>query len=324
MYKREFDNLLKGKNIPKALLIYGECDFQNNFYATNVINIYKDEDDEVLVLYYDEFDFTLAKNHLNQSSLFGGKNILHVKSDKVIPKKELDVLIALCKKSDNSFFLYQYLGDQSKAKNISKSFGKDFLRLFKANQNEALNFLQIKAKELNLDIDRYALTHLYMLHMEDLSLCVNEFEKLSILDKKITTSDIDRLVYGLGSVGLDDFIERLLNKSDIKEALNSLEQQASIDEVRIINAIQNYISTLLMFHLYIKAYGRCDAKEIVGYPMPPQIANKKATLCLKFNLDIYKTIMLTLNDAEYKLKKSKNIDKNSYLLSSLIKLQSFL
>jgi DNA polymerase-3 subunit delta len=324
MYKREIESLLQNSNLPKSLLIYGECDYQNNFYANKIIKNWNTNQDEVLLLYYDEYNFNTAKNHLNQSSLFGGKNILHVKSDKVIPKKELDLLIALCQKSEDSFFLYQYFGDSSKAKNLSKAFGKNFVRFFKANQNEALNILQQKANEIGLDIERYTLNYLYMLHMEDLSLCVNEFEKLSLLNKKITTSDIDRLVYGLGIVGLDDFIEKLLQKQDISSTLVSLEQQSGVDEVRIINAIQNYISTLLMFYLYIKAHGRCDVKEIVGYPLPPQIAKKKSELCLKFNLKTYKSILLLLNETEFNIKKVKDLDKNSYLLSSLIKLKSFL
>jgi DNA polymerase-3 subunit delta len=324
MYKRDLERLLDSNTLPKAIFVYGECDYQNNLFSNKIIQKYKDEEDEVLLMYYDEYDYSVAKNHLSQSSLFGGKNILHVKSDKVIPKKELDNLIALCKKSDNSFFLYQYFGDQSKAKNITKSFGKDFVRFFKANQNEALALLQMKANELGLDIDRYALTHLYMLHMEDLSICVNEFQKLLIFDKTITTVDIDNLVYGLGSVSIDAFIEKLLNKSDIKDELISLEQKGSMDEVRIINAMQNYISTLLMFHLYIKTYGRFDAKEIVGYPMPPQIAQKKAAMSIKIDLNTFKTILIELNNAEFELKKSKNLDKESFLLSTLIKLQSYL
>lgn len=324
MYKREFENLLNSNNFPKTILLHGECNYQNNYFAKKVLSLWNQEGDEPLLLHYDEYNFTTAKNHLNQSSLFGGQNIVIIKTDKVVPKKELDVLVGLCEKSDNSFLLYQYFGEANKAKNIAKSFKKNFVRFFKPNPSEALALLHVKAKEVNLNINGYALQHLYMLHLEDLSLCVNEFEKLALFNKEIQTSDIDKVVYGLGSVAMDTFIEKLLKKEDIKEALTTLSQLSGADEIRIINATQSYLSTLLLFHMYIKTHGSHNAREILGYPLPPALAQQKATHSIKINLDSYKVMLEHLAHAELALKKIKNLDKNTYLLSSLIKLQAYL
>lgn len=328
MYKREFEQLLNNNGLPKSILMYGECNYQNNYFADKTIESWADEGDEKLLLHYDEYDFTTAKNHLSQSSLFGGKNLLHVKTDKSIPKKELDVLVELCQKSDDSFFLYQYFGDGSKAKNIQKAFPKksraDFVRYFKPNMGEALSLMNLRTKDMGLNINGYALQHLYLLHNEDLSLCVNEFEKLSLLDREIHANDIDRVVHGLGSIGMEKFLEKLLKKEDIKEAFVSLTESGDGDEVRVINAIQSYLSTLLLFHMYIKIHGNFDARAILGYPLPPQIAKQRADHSIRIDIDSYKEMFELLAKTELALKKVKNIDKNSYLLSALIKLQSYL
>ena len=324
MYKREFENLLNSNRLPKSMLLYGECDYQNNYFSEKIIKKWIQPDDEKLLLHYDEYNFTTAKNHLSQSSLFGGQNIVIVKSDKAIPKKELDVLVGLCEKSENSFFLFQYFGDSKKATSIAKSFKKNFVRFFKPNLSEAITLLHVKAKEIGLNINGYTLQHLYLLHMEDLSLCVNEFEKLSLLDREIHSVDIDRIVYGLGSIGLDTFVEKLLKKEDIKSSFETLCESGSADEVRVVNAIQNYLTQLLLFHMYIKVHGTFDARAILGYPLPPQIAKHRADMSIRIDIMSYKKMLEHLAKSELALKKVKNLDKNSYLISTLIKLQSYL
>lgn len=324
MYKREFEGLLNSNNFPKTMLLHGECNYQNNYFADKITALWSEAGDEKLLLHYDEYDFTTAKNHLSQSSLFGGQNIITIKTDKVIPKKELDVLVELCSKSDNSYLLYQYFGEATKAKNVAKSFKKNFVRFFKPNLNEAVNLLHVKAKEVNLNINNYALQHLYQLQLEDLSLCVNEFEKLSLFNREIQTTDIDRVVYGLGSVVMDKFVEKLLKKENIKEAFISLNESGGGDEVKIINSTQSYLSGLLMFHMYIKTNGSHDARAILGYPLPPALAQQRATHSIKIDLYTYKIMLEHLTHTELNLKKTKNIDKSSYLLSALIKLQSYL
>ncbi len=324
MYKRDFEGLLNNHRLPKSMLLYGECDFQNNYFSTKVTQQWSEADDEKLLLHYDEYDFTTAKNHLSQSSLFGGQNIVVIKSDKAIPKKELDVLVALCEKSDNSFLLFQYFGDSKKAVNIAKSFKKNFVRFFKPNLGEALSLLNLKAKEVGLNISGYTLQHLYLLQLEDLSLCVNEFEKLALFDTEVQSADIDRVVYGLGAVGLDSFVEKLLKKEDIKDSFSTLSESGGADEVRVINAIQSYLSQLLLFHMYIKMHGTFDARAILGYPLPPQLAKQRADHSIRIEIQTYKNVLEHLAKTELALKKVKNLDKNSYLISALIKLQAYL
>ncbi|ACZ11895.1 DNA polymerase III subunit delta [Sulfurospirillum deleyianum] len=328
MYKREFETTLKSGKIPKSTLLYGACHYQNNFLATEILRLLKVNPDEKTVMYFDEYAFASAKNFLSQSSLFGDRNIFILKSDKTVPTKELEVLIDLCAKNDSSYFIYQYFGEDKKATPMSKLFEKKnegaFVRLFKADFNEALQLLQNHANALGLLIDRYALQHLYMIHMEDLSLCANECEKLLSLNKEIHINDINTLVYGLGSVSMDRFIAKLLEKKDIKEDFERLVEGDGMDEIRIINAIETYVSQLFLFHSYVKLHGSFDAKAILGYPLPSQLATQRYEQSIKIQLATYQALFSLLTSTEYHLKKTSHLDKNCFLLSSLIKLQSYL
>lgn len=226
MYKREFEGLLKANKSPKSTFLYGACAYQNNLLAQQILLLLQAQSDEKVVMYFDEYAFSSAKNFLSQSSLFGDRNILIIKSDKTIPTKEAETLVGLCAKNDSSYLIYQYFGEDKKATPLTKYFEKQndsaFVRLFKADFNEAMQLLQAHANAIGLSIDRYALQHLYMMHSEDLSLCVNECEKLLILNREITLNDVNALVYGLGAVSMDQFITKLLEKKTSKRSLNDL------------------------------------------------------------------------------------------------------
>jgi len=328
MYKREFEGVLKANKAPKSTLFYGACAYQNNALAHQLLTLLQAASEEKVMMYFDEYNFTSAKNFLSQSSLFGDRNILIVKTDKTIPSKEVETLVSLCAKNDSSYFIYQYFGEDKKATPLTKIFEKQndgaFVRLFKADFNEAMQLLQNHANAVGLSIDRYALQHLYMIHSEDLSLCVNECEKLLVLGREIGINDINTLVYGLGSVSMDHFITKLLEKKDIKEEFERLVEGDGVEEIRIINAIQAHVSQLFLFHAYIKLHGAFDAKAILGYPLPPQLAAQRSQHSIKIDLATYQKLCAPLIDAEYRLKKVGNLEKSSYLLSSLIKLQSYL
>lgn len=123
---------------------------------------------------------------------------------------------------------------------------------------------------------------------------------------------------------MDRFMGKLLEKKDIKEEFLRLVEGDGIEEIRIVNALQTHISQLFLFHAYIKLHGTFDAKAILGYPLPPQLAAERSKLSIKIDLATYQRLLTLLTDAEYRLKKAGNIEKSSYLLSILIKFQSFL
>ncbi len=326
MYKRDLDGLIAANRLPKALLLYGEPFFAEH-YARKILPLWGAREN-ILSFYFDEYHYESARSFIAQPSLFGDVNILYIRSDKKIPKKELDSLVALCNKNANSYLLLHFSGEDRTAKELQKSFGKrkggDFARFFKPNVSEAIALMRQRAEALGLQIENFALQHLFMLQNEALGLCMQELEKLSVLGKPITQSDIDTHVYGMGTLTLDQFIVMLLQKRDIRQELSRLLENGQGDEIRIVNAITNYITQLMLFHIYIKVHGRYDAGEIVGYPLPPQLVKERAAMSIRFRLSTFRQLLTHLLQTEHTLKYAQHIDKNSYLISSLIKLQTYL
>lgn len=197
MYQKEFDQRLK-KAFPKAVLLYGENEYLVDFYIDTYIKK-TDAKESMLTLYYDDWNFEEAKNFLSQTSLFGGTNLLVVKHEKKIAKKELDMLVALANKNADNYFIYAYHGAPKDAKSMQSAFtdkkGALWVRFFEPNIRDGITLLQQKAQHIQLDIDHYALQHLMLILNNNLALCANELDKLAILDIKVTSKDIDKLVY---------------------------------------------------------------------------------------------------------------------------------
>ena len=328
MYKREFETFLKNNAAPKASFFYGACDYQNNFLADALLHKLEVQSDEKLSLYFDEYHFATAKNFIAQSSLFGDRNILIIKTDKILPTKEMETLIQLCSKNDSSYLIYQFLGEDKKVIGLTKLFEKSqnslFVRLFKAEMAEAITLLSNLATQQCVSIDRYVLQHLFQVHMENLSLCANEFEKLSLLNHDISLNDIDTLVYGLGNVSMEQFMSRLFEKKSLAEIFERMVDGGGIEEMRIVNAIEAHLSQLFLFHAYIKMHGSFDSKAILGYALPSPIAQQRSHQSIKIDLASYQKLFELITHTEYQLKKVTGVDKSALLLSCLIKLQSYL
>jgi DNA polymerase-3 subunit delta len=322
MYKREFLNLLNQKKLPESILLYGACDYQIDYYTNKILKQWEATPDDVLTFYFDAYDFKLAKAHLSQSSLFGNQNILHVKSDKPLSKPETQTLLEITTKSRQSrVFGCCYIDDgklKTFASNFSPKLGANSVRFFKPSTSEAISYLAQAAKEIGLNIQPYALSHLYGVHNEDLRLAVSELDKLSILDKEIQASDIDKLVYGSGMMGIETFIQNILAGKPIANDFKNLLESGQIDEIRLINAMQNYITQLFTFYAYIKLHGSCDARAILGYPLPEHIASIRAKESMRFNTQTYQSLLSILVNTELTLKTQTHADKPSTLLSCIL------
>ncbi|SFV65207.1 FIG00469794: hypothetical protein [hydrothermal vent metagenome] len=322
MYKNEFDKHIREKTVSNSFVFFGESHFLIDMYTKMLTKI---DDANLLTYYHDEYDFSSAKAHLSQASLFGDRNILIIKSEKKIPKKELDTLLELTHKNPDNIFVYAYYGSDQKSYSNAKSFAKTKsmnVRFFHPKEYEAQNILLQIAQEKNVQIDKYTLAHLLKIHNGDVALCANEIEKFRIFDREISTKDVDTLVYGLGEVNLDDFIKKLLEKKDFKEDLQNILEHGE-DEIRIISALTSYLTQLYMFNIYIRINGAPNALEILGYPAPKFVVDQKASQAIKIKpANFYKLHELLLK-SELKMK-SSHIDKSAILLSTLIKLQKVL
>jgi len=322
MYKNEFDKHIQNKTISNSFVFFGESSFLIDMYTKMLTNI---EEANVLTYYHDEYDFNSAKAHLSQGSLFGDRNILVIKSEKKVPKKELDVLLALCEKNPDNVFVYAYYGSDHKTYNNKKTFAKTnamSVRFFHPKEYEAQNIIAQIAQEKNVTIDKYTISHLLKIHNGDVALAANEIEKFRVFDRAVTTKDVDNLVYGLASINLDDFIKKLLEKKDFRDDLQNILEHGE-DEIRIVSAITTYLTQLYMFNIYIRINGAPNALEILGYPAPSFVVEQKASAAIKIKPQTYLKLHELLLNSELEMK-SSNSDKSAILLSSLIRLQKLI
>ncbi len=322
MYKNIFDNHIKNKTISNSFVLFGESLFLIDRYTKILTNI---DDASTLTLYHDEYDFKSAKAHLSQSSLFGGQNILIIKSEKKVPKKELDIFIELCEKNKDNIFVYAYYGSDHKSYNLKSFLSKVstmVVRFFHPNQHESINIISQEAKNKNVKIDNYAISHLLNIHNFDVALSCNEIEKFKIFDKEITTKDIDNLVSGLADMSMQDFINLVISKKDFTHDLINILEHGE-DEIKILTSFTSYFTELYMFNIYIRVNGIVDAVEVLGYKPPALIIKNKSELSLKFKPNTYYRLHTLLLESEMKMK-SSNVDKGAILLSTLIRIQKLL
>ncbi len=325
MYKREFDQILASGNIPKSLMLYGD----NPYYIEDSAIRFIDRSgggESMLKLYFDEYNFSAAREFLSQSSLFGDTNLLYVKSDRKIPKKELSHLVDLAYRNANNFFIYAYLGSEFKTMTgaFSKKANAEHVRFFPASLGEASQVVQHQAKKLGVDMDRYAIEHLLLSLNLNLSMAVSALEKLSILEGPIGAKEIDEHIFSLAPMAMETFLFSLFSKKPLMETLHHM-QQLGEDEFAILRALDYFISQLFLYHSYIKLHGTPDARAILGYAPPKHLVDRYATLALKISTENFEKIVDTLAKGELSIKRAGNTSqKETLLFSTLIKIKSFL
>jgi DNA polymerase-3 subunit delta len=323
MRQGDFANALTHNKLPHALMLFGEAHFMVDRLATLASKHFAQGAD-VYTLYGHDYSFEQSKAFLSQGSLFGGNNVLVVKTEKKIAKKELDELINITTKNSTTFFIYCYYGPDHttcntafKKKNIT-----EFVRLFNPFFGEAVAILTQRAQSLGVNIDNNTLIHLYKSQDENIALAYKELEKFAVFSDPIRPKDIDDLAYSLSEVKLDDTIAQLLEKKSYIAHIRKLRESGE-EPVRIITAISNYISQLFLFTAYMRIHGKIDAKEILGYVPPKHVIDSKSNLAMRLKPAHYKAILSHLLHTELMLKQAK-IDKDALLYAALLKLQSLL
>lgn len=321
MYKKEFDQHIAKNSFSNAIILFGESHFFIDRYAKILSDM---EDASKLNMYHDEYNFATAFAHMSQGSLFGDANLLLIKTEKKVPKADLDKLVEVCQKNPTNRFIYAYYG--SDYKTCDKAFGAKAggmsVRFFDPTHGESIAFISQEAQSLGIKMEKYTINHLLQAQNNDLSLAASELEKLKLFDKELTTKDIDELVYGLAHVTVEQLINKILMKHDFKESLEKI-LEGGEDEIRIITALTAFITQLYLFNIYIRVNGAPNSMEILGYNLPQFILNEKATFSLKFKPSVYKNMLDLLLSSELKLK-SSSIDRESILFSTLIRLQKII
>ncbi len=320
MKRQELDKLIQDGRPPQAIMLYGDSHFLSDRYVRLLST---KEDANLLSLYHGEYDFNSAKAHLSQGSLFGGQNILIIKSEKKVPKKELDILLELCKKSPDNIFIYAYYGPDFKKPTTAAFTAKSggvAIRFFTPYPGEAKAILMQEAASLGVQLDQHAAFHLLEIQNNDLGLACNELTKFQIFNKPIGSKEIDALVFGMGEVKVDQLIHKILKKEDYFNDLQRVLESGE-DEIRILTSISGFVTQLYLFYAYIKLHGAANSIDILGFRLPPAIEKERTQLCIRFKQRTYTDMINLLMDAELTMKSSGTPDKNAILLSTLMKLQ---
>lgn len=325
MYQREFNNLLQNQ-LPKALLLYGDDEYLINYYIEYYIKKL-DAQDSMLKMYYDEYDFTQAKSFLSQTSLFGGTNLLLIKNDKKIPKKELDTLVELANKDSDNYLVFAFGGESKDARSLQSSFsdkkGGVWVRFFEPNIKDGIALLQQKAQKIGLEIDHYALSHLMMLLNNNLALCANELEKLAILESKITSKDIDLLVYSTAPLAVEQLLIDLFSKKPITPTISKLLELGE-DEFSLLRSLQFFVNQIFLFHAYIKLNGTVNSADILGYKLPKHIEEQKASLALRVKSSALLKIFEELLTSELTIKQASPTQREVLIYGLFVKIQQLL
>ncbi len=324
MYKNVFDKLQNEKKLFKAYMFYGQCAFEIEEYAKKTCLLHGKLED-VEKLYYDDYDFAYAKNKLLQSSLFSTSNILLIKRDKKIPKKELQELIKASNTNPASTLIFCLFLDGKEVTSLENAFNEKVsassVRFFNPKVGEALGILSQKSRELHLDINSSALSHLHSMHNQDLSLCINDLQKLAIFDTQIGIKDIDLHCFGIGPINLENFTQDLFNAKDIGDDLSTLLEEG-INEIYLLGHITSNLFQLFMIACYIRVNGHANARDILGFAPPRDIWEGKLQTAnfISSKKGKFSYLLNTLLGLELELKTLKGLDKTSYFQAHIRKI----
>ena len=318
MYKSEFDKQFNNNQNYNAYMFYGASEYLVESYALKVATRLANGDD-IIKIYFDEYDFDNCYNTLTQSSLFSSSNILLLKINKKLPKKEIEKLVDACRLNPSSKLVIACLGEvdfKTMAKSFTAKTSSVEVRFFAPYDNEAINILSEVAKSNGVQTDSNSLMFLYNMHQKNLSLCISDLSKLSILDEVVTSKTINNHCFGLGTVDLEEFLIKLFSKININKDLYFILEEG-INEIQLITRITGFVQQLFMINSYLKLHGTLNIKEIWGYLLPKNIANTQANLATKYKKEDFLYMLNFLQDLELELKSSKIDDANAYVQAKL-------
>ncbi len=331
MYRNEFEAKLRQNHQYKSVLFFGLCIYSFEFFANKLISLIGSKDD-LKTMYFDEYNFDEAKNFLSQSSLFSSSNILLIKTTDKIDVKELKVLIEMTAKIEDSYMIISLYpnNDDVKYSKISASMQNQFLkvkdkatfvRFFKPNLKESMDFISLKASSLGLDISNQLVKELYFNNSENLELSIADLEKLRLYQEEITSAHLEEIKLQTSEISMDDFMFKILEKKDIFKDYKYLCLHG-LKEIEFISRFANFVQSLILFNIYIRENGNFNSKDILGYKLPKQIEEKRAKLSILFNIKKYEFILNAILGIDLSLKGEVKINKQDFLFSKLLQIQS--
>jgi DNA polymerase-3 subunit delta len=302
MNKKDFDNL---KELPHFVVFYGNS-FYLDIYQKKIEEKFKNEN--LLKLYYDEFDKNVAKIHLIESSLFGGQNVLIIKTNKF--DKNLEELKKYAK---NNYCFIFYVGN--KRLDLKKD---EFVRFFEPSFKEIIEYINRICEKENVNLSNESKN--FLAKSIDPLFLENEIKKLANYKNDISLKDIEELVFLYKEESFEDLFVKILNS---KEFFNDLELiLKTVDYKRIVPALINYITNLYQYHLFIKTTGSSSLKEFLGYQLPFDIEKQRISLAIKLKEKDYKNLLDFLLNKELLMRNSEK-EKEAIFWEVMIYLKNY-
>lgn len=281
MNKQDLDLYLQ-KSAPQATLLYGEGEFWIGYYSKKIASMITTPEN-IMSFYYEEYNYAQVYDLLSQSSLFGDNTLVVLKLDKKISKKELGNFLEALKKNPNNSLIIEFYKRDSRS---AGDYGRDYremasgfkgggvveVRFFEPRVSEGQKILEQRAQEMGIKIHPRVLSYLLEMQNWDLSIALKELEKFILFDKEIEIEDVLNLCSALGSFEVEDLIQALLRKKDVMGIYARLEEEG-VDDMSILNAISTHFYRLFLIFSYMRAYGKIELKDILGYFPPTHIAN---------------------------------------------------
>ncbi len=333
MYKSQLDSLLKASKAPRISFLYGDS-FLVEYYSRLIASALMCE--EKNVFYFDEYNATQINALLSQSSLFGTRSLVVLKINDKINKKDIELFLqSLFHNTQNALIIEYYQGSKSPAdyaKN-SKIYAGYFkhpkmpkddiieVRFYEPTLHECMDFMRQKAKTMSLKASDKVLHQILSLQNNDIALSLNELEKFVIYTdgREIEPSDVNLLCDGVASFSISELCHTLMEKKPFVEMLHSIYEEG-VNEIAMISEIQRFFYQLFLFYAFIKANGRADEREILGYAPPKHIVEPLVRHCIRFKENEYIAIFELLSAWRYEVSKGKS--KQS--MSALIKIQEMI
>ncbi|NPA87327.1 MAG: hypothetical protein GXO01_01355 [Epsilonproteobacteria bacterium] len=302
MYKKDFDKLAQ---YPHFLLFYG-----NEFYLQEYEKIIQEKfkNANILKMYYDEYDFEIAKTHLNETSLFGGESVLIIKHNKIPPNID-----KLKKYTKNSYLFFFYYGNKR-----PEVFGKNFVRFFEPNLRDKVELINKIANEKKVNITQEA--KLFLAKSIEPSFLRSEIEKLSLYSDNIDVDVVKELVFIYKEESFEDLIVSILRGEDFFEKLNTMLE--IVDFKRIIPAIIRYVRDLYSYNLYIKKTGLSSLEGFLGYKLPFDIEKQRVDLAVRLKEKDYYELLKHLLNFELQMRNSEK-NKEAIFWEAMSYLKTF-
>jgi len=291
MYKKDFDKLQK---LPNYCVFFGNS-FYLQQYEEKILSRFENEN--VLKMYFDEYDFDEAKTHLSEQSLFGGTNVLLLKHNKI--PANIDKLVKYAK---DSYLFFFYYGNKK-----PEMFGKNFVRFFEPSLRDVIETVNLYCEMYSVEMTHEA--KMYLANTTESVFLQKEIEKLSLYSSKIGVEDVKNLVFEYKEESFEELFSLMLNGKDFYKELNSFLE--TNDYKRIVPALIRYVRDLYTYNLYIKKTGASTLEGLLGYKLPYHINRQRVELAVKLKEKEYYELLKFLTFKELEM---RNSEKNKEAL----------